>query len=239
MDVPYFTITYFSIWKIIIIWSTMSNLELRWNWWQQNVIYIFKSHLFFYFKKVLTFENVAIIAKFSLKTDATVKFLVATTHLQHSPKRQDVRLAQSQLLLAEIHRMSSKKIPVIITGDLNCMPFSAPFDLFVQGKLDYAKLTQHSLTVNYFNDIVHGNKLLPVSLGISDDCKHVNSRNNDTKVSKKFNFCWVLGSLHVKFETIEWIMSNDIYLLLSGSLITFMNTFFFRIFWKKEMVLKM
>ena len=150
--------------------------------------------------QVLSFENVAIVAKFSLKSDPTIKFLVTTTHLYHNPKRQDVRLAQIQLLLAEIDTFSSDRCPVILTGDLNCMPFSAPFELLVQGTLNYENLTQHALTVNYFNDTVNGKKLLPVSVGITDNCQHVNVHTNNvlSKVSRKMDwkhYAFFWGSL--------------------------------------------
>lgn len=127
----------------------------------------------------MSFENVAIIAKFSLKMDQNISFLCSTTHLHHNPERQDVRLSQIQLLLAELGRMSADNCPIIFTGDLNCMPFSAPFELLIQGKLKYENLTKHALTVNYFNDNINGKTLLPTSVGISDNCRHV------VKVSKK------------------------------------------------------
>lgn len=125
--------------------------------------------------------------------------MVATTHLLYNPKRQDVRLVQIQVLLAELDRMSSipdknspsnelSKVncPIILTGDFNLQPYSAPFELIAEGKLAYANLTQRTLKVNTGNNApITGRKLLPIKLGISDNCQHVNENNiriGDTKV---------------------------------------------------------
>lgn len=123
--------------------------------------------------------------------------MVATTHLLYNPKRQDVRLVQIQVLLAELDRMSSiqdsqhnelgqDNCPIILTGDFNLQPYSAPFELIAQGKLAYANLTQRTLKANTGNNAaVTGRKLLPIMLGISDNCQHVNENNvriGDTKV---------------------------------------------------------
>lgn len=55
---------------------------------------------------ILNRDNVAIIAKFNPKNHPKSEFVVATTHLLYNPKRQDVRLAQTQLLLTEIDRIA-------------------------------------------------------------------------------------------------------------------------------------
>lgn len=58
---------------------------------------------------LLNRDNVAIIAKFAPKDNPGAEFIVATTHLLYNPRRQDVRLAQTQVLLSEIERMAYKK----------------------------------------------------------------------------------------------------------------------------------
>lgn len=58
---------------------------------------------------LLNRDNVAIIAKFTPKDNPDAEFIVATTHLLYNPRRQDVRLAQTQVLLSEIERMAYKK----------------------------------------------------------------------------------------------------------------------------------
>lgn len=95
-----------------------------------------------------------------------VVFLVATTHLLYNPKREDVRLAQIQLLLAEIDRLAYIRhhnnhaiyAPIILTGDFNLQPSSASYNLLTQGSLQY--------------DATNGKRILPLSMGITDDCKH-------------------------------------------------------------------
>lgn len=58
---------------------------------------------------VLNRDNVAIVAKLALKSNPEVEFVVATTHLLYNPRRQDVRLAQTQVLLAEVERIAHKQ----------------------------------------------------------------------------------------------------------------------------------
>lgn len=92
--------------------------------------------------ELLNRENVAIIAKLCLKSDPSIQFLVATTHLLYNPRREDIRLAQIQILLAELDRhaqiIDSKGqktyMPVILTGDFNLKPYSAPYTFLTNGK---------------------------------------------------------------------------------------------------------
>lgn len=60
--------------------------------------------------EILDRPNVAIIAKFSEKKNPTKQFVVATTHLLFNPRRQDIRLAQTQVLLTEIDRLAFDKL---------------------------------------------------------------------------------------------------------------------------------
>lgn len=59
---------------------------------------------------ILDRHNVAIIAKFAPLDNLQEEFLVATTHLLYNPKREDIRLAQVQVLLTEIERIAFKRI---------------------------------------------------------------------------------------------------------------------------------
>lgn len=56
--------------------------------------------------ELLSRDNVGIIAKLALRSNPDTQIVVATTHLLYNPKRNDVRLAQIQLLLAEIERIA-------------------------------------------------------------------------------------------------------------------------------------
>lgn len=92
--------------------------------------------------ELLNRENVAIIAKLCLKSNPSIQFIIATTHLLYNPRRQDIRLAQVQILLAELDRHAQVTgengektyLPVILTGDFNLQPHSAPYNLITNGK---------------------------------------------------------------------------------------------------------
>lgn len=56
--------------------------------------------------ELLNRDNVGIIAKLSLRDSPETQIVVATTHLLYNPRRNDVRLAQTQLLLTEIERIA-------------------------------------------------------------------------------------------------------------------------------------
>lgn len=109
--------------------------------------------------------------------------VVATTHLLFNPRRQDVRLAQIQVLLSEIDRLSFicynaagrlVSAPAILTGDFNLQPNTAPYQLITEGKLWYERLSKHWLDqCNEGAEIArNGKELLPASLGITDACQH-------------------------------------------------------------------
>jgi len=65
--------------------------------------------------------------------------------LLYNPKRQDIRLAQIQILLAELDRISKvdgddkTNLPIILSGDFNLQPFSAPYNLIVNGKTKFGQ----------------------------------------------------------------------------------------------------
>lgn len=66
---------------------------------------------------ILNRDNIGIIAKFAPLNNLSAEFIVATTHLLYNPRREDVRLAQSQVLLTEVERMAfdyNKKYVYII-----------------------------------------------------------------------------------------------------------------------------
>ncbi|KAG5673288.1 hypothetical protein PVAND_003348 [Polypedilum vanderplanki] len=132
--------------------------------------------------EILNRENVAIIAKLCLKADPSVQFLVSTTHLLYNPRRQDIRLAQIQILLAELDRHAQiidsdgqkTYMPVIVTGDFNLTPNTAPYNLITSGTLNYANLSAKTLQFNKGSNQSNGRRLLPIKLGISDECQHFN-----------------------------------------------------------------
>lgn len=56
--------------------------------------------------KLLNRDNVGIVAKLSFRDSPNTQIVVATTHLLFNPRRNDIRLAQTQLLLTEIEKIA-------------------------------------------------------------------------------------------------------------------------------------
>ncbi|XP_055535598.1 protein angel [Wyeomyia smithii] len=144
--------------------------------------------------KRLDRENVAIIAKFELKSNPSQHLVVATTHLLYNPRRQDIRLAQIQVMLAELDRFSYKGkysngtpsyTPTIVCGDFNLEPYTAPYMLLTTGFLQYENLAGNTLEPGGSGAPL-GKILLPSTLGITDDCRHqslLKRGNNESNVS--------------------------------------------------------
>lgn len=112
--------------------------------------------------------NVAIVAKFKSKLCKNQQLIVATTHLLYNPRRDDIRTAQLQVLLAELDRMSEhtetkEPLPIILTGDFNCLQFSEPYRLVHGGRID--------------------SNNLPLRLGIMDNCQHMNVTIHENRQS--------------------------------------------------------
>ncbi|XP_049825820.1 protein angel homolog 2 isoform X2 [Aethina tumida] len=119
---------------------------------------------------LLNRNNVAIITKLAPKDNIEQEFVVATTHLLYNPKREDVRLAQVQLLLAEIDRIAFKALvngkhtylPTIITGDFNTPPQSFVYSFITEGNLNL----KATMTQDYRRSI------LPAALKITNNSQH-------------------------------------------------------------------
>lgn len=104
----------------------------------------------------------AILLKLSLKSNDNIEFIVANTHLLYNPKRNNVRLAQTQLLLAEIEKFSRKPnhssqasdyLPTIFMGDFNFTINSNPYNFIQTGFLE--------------NPVY----ILPPESGVTENCK--------------------------------------------------------------------
>lgn len=128
---------------------------------------------------ILDRHNVGLIAKLAIKANPSRYLVVATTHLLYNPNRHDVKLAQTQVLLAEVERFAFKGFsygistywPVIITGDMNFEPYTGVYRLLTEGMFRYEGLSNKTLTDN-FRGRVLSKELLPRSLDISDTCQH-------------------------------------------------------------------
>lgn len=58
---------------------------------------------------ILNRDNVGIVVKFSLRDNPNTYVVISTTHLLYNPKRNDVRLAQTQILFSELERIAFNK----------------------------------------------------------------------------------------------------------------------------------
>lgn len=112
---------------------------------------------------------------------------VATTHILYNPRRGDCKLAQLQILLANIDRIAYKKSkiinnkispvyhPILLCGDFNCSNNSKIYEFIRNSKLPKYKDLNRNLisgqqeSCNIFTPI--GSTLLPERLGISDQCQ--------------------------------------------------------------------
>jgi protein angel len=57
---------------------------------------------------ILDRHNVGLIAKLAIRANPSNYLVVATTHLLYNPNRHDIKLAQTQVLLAEVERFAFK-----------------------------------------------------------------------------------------------------------------------------------
>lgn len=129
--------------------------------------------------ELLNRDNVGIIAKLSLRDSPETQIVVATTHLLYNPRRNDVRLAQTQLLLAEIERIAfientitgPKYLPIVLTGDFNLEPFTGVYKFLTESSFEYYGKGR-SLEPSQYNSL--SNSLIPSQLCITDNCQHFN-----------------------------------------------------------------
>lgn len=100
------------------------------------------------------------MAKFASKHLAGSEFIVANTHLLYNPKRDDVRIAQLQVLLTKLDKFANNSktnapLPIILSGDFNSQQSSLPLKLVGNG------------SISAWNALG--------SLGISDQCTQQDS----------------------------------------------------------------
>lgn len=126
---------------------------------------------------VLNRDNVGIVAKLSLCDSPNTQIVIATTHLLFNPRRNDVRLAQAQLLLTEIERIAfientalgPKYLPIILCGDFNLEPHTGVYKFITEGVFQYYGKGRNLEPAKY-----HGlsNSLIPPRLQITDNCQY-------------------------------------------------------------------
>jgi protein angel len=148
--------------------------------------------------EILNRENVGLVLLLKIKSNhsnaANNKHIViATTHILYNPKRGDCKLAQMQMLLAQIDKVAFKKskmstndknqtillpeyYPTILCGDFNCLNNSKLYEFVDKSKLSNYKRLNRNLISGQLNEtsskrlscIQIENTLLPKELGISD-----------------------------------------------------------------------
>jgi len=112
-------------------------------------------------------DNVGLVCKLVPTLNPSTPIVVGTTHLLYNPKRQDIRLCQTAMFLAEMDRMARSEdgsyLPMIVTGDLNSDPSSPLVELLCSGKVHYQGRNSGNRPMPQ--------KLLPDSLGLGDTCQ--------------------------------------------------------------------
>ncbi|XP_011867109.1 PREDICTED: protein angel isoform X2 [Vollenhovia emeryi] len=129
--------------------------------------------------ELLNRDNVGIIAKLALRDNPETQVVVATTHLLYNPRRNDVRLAQIQLLLAEIERIAflentmagPKYLPIVLAGDFNLEPFTGVYKFLTEGSFEYYGKGR-SLEPSQYRSL--SKSLIPPRLCVTDNCQHFN-----------------------------------------------------------------
>lgn len=97
--------------------------------------------------QLLNRENVALSLKLCVKSNPKSTFVVTTTHLLYNPRRDDVRLAQVQLILAELEKFAkdpsppNSYCPIIWCGDFNFTHHNAIFKLITKGSIQWTAET--------------------------------------------------------------------------------------------------
>ncbi len=135
-------------------------------------------------------DNVALLARFQVSGKShhgrrgPARLVIANTHLLYNPNRQDVKLAQSVLLLAELDRFAAaatspsssssssfnRRLPCIVMGDFNLTENSPVYTFLSGGSLTYQGLYSRQLAP-VGNGKILGSALIPRDLGITDQCK--------------------------------------------------------------------
>ncbi|PIA55172.1 hypothetical protein AQUCO_00800124v1 [Aquilegia coerulea] len=172
-------------------------------------------------------DNVAIVTILESLENKTVScnlnsiFCVANTHIHASEEFKDVKLWQVATLVNGLEMIGKLGIPILICGDLNSRPGSAPYDLLLCGKVDSQHVEWPNDPVGIFNHLklFHG---LPLgsayrSLQITDG-----SHPFFEKQRKKTNFMtgepWFTNFSNAFSGTLDYIFYSGDKLQLKGLL---------------------
>lgn len=130
--------------------------------------------------------------------------MVSTTHLLFNPKRHDIRLAQMQVLLAELDRIAradedahqNRTLPIILTGDFNVQQNSEVFRLIVGESVHPNKVFEQM----NFKFGRANRSLLPREMGISDECQHLDVVVNSNRYQTAVFIYFYLNANFMVFE---------------------------------------
>nr|XP_026497238.1 protein angel homolog 2 isoform X1 [Vanessa tameamea]XP_026497246.1 protein angel homolog 2 isoform X1 [Vanessa tameamea] len=135
---------------------------------------------------ILNRDNIGLMVKLLPKASPCTPIVIATTHLLYNPKRTDVRLAQMQVLLAEIDRFAydskakGSYLPIILTGDFNSSPDSAVINLLDRGRVNASALRDNSDWKK---------------IGVTDNCQHLSVYLNRHKgIAPDFSMLKIFNS---------------------------------------------
>jgi len=125
----------------------------------------------------LTADKVGVVVRLVVR-NTTQRVVVATTHLVYNPRRSATRLAQAQVMLAEIDRLAFNRTaktyyPIILTGDFNLQPYTGVYKFLTEGQLKYEGLSKQTLEPSQDVNSTLSKELLPCRLGVTDKSQHV------------------------------------------------------------------
>jgi len=81
-------------------------------------------------------DNIALIVVLSFK-NTNLHLCIANTHIHANPNNSDVKLWQVSYMLKHLEmEMHNYDVPLVICGDFNTLPGSAPHSLLTKGRVD-------------------------------------------------------------------------------------------------------
>ncbi|KAL2099432.1 hypothetical protein ACEWY4_005912 [Coilia grayii] len=178
--------------------------------------------------ELLDRDNVAIVLLLQPVTaeyqdEKFTPICVATTHLLFNPRRGDIKLAQLVLVLTEIEsvvrrcKTMGRECEVILCGDLNSVPNMPLYQFITTGQLCYHGLPAWMISGQ--EDLSHQTHprrlyapLLPISLGISDNCQYVTASKSEPSPSDKLKYSHDF-LLHLRYCKVACMRPTDLELI--------------------------
>ncbi|PIN13577.1 Transcriptional effector CCR4-related protein [Handroanthus impetiginosus] len=91
----------------------------------------------------------------STSSASSNRVIVCNIHVLFNPKRGDVKLGQTRVLLDRAHAVSKlwDGAPIVICGDFNCTPKSPLYNFITGEKLDLSELPREKVSGQYSSEI--------------------------------------------------------------------------------------